>query len=66
MACLCVVQRDGIEPVATHLDTDGAFRVSLEEVAEPTIRQAPSCRRPSLRLFELITMLLVIEEVGEV
>ena len=61
-----VIEADGGEPVASDLHAHGALGMAIEEVAEPAVRDRPPATKRSLGLLELVAVLRVVEEVGEV
>ena len=60
------IQAHRVQPVAPQLDADGTLRMSLEEVTQTPVRHAAAGGDPPLGLLELIAVLRVVEEVGEV
>jgi hypothetical protein len=61
-----VIETNGIEPILSQLNADGALGVMLEEVTEPSIRDPPAGCSSALCLLELIAVVLIVEEIGEV
>jgi hypothetical protein len=61
-----VIETNGIEPILSQLNADGALGVMLEEVTEPSIRDAPAGCGSALCLLELIAVVRIVEEIGEV
>jgi hypothetical protein len=61
-----VIEADGIQPVSPDLQTDGAFRMPIEEPAQSPVGDAPSGCRATLGLLELVAILGVVEEVREI
>ena len=60
------IEADGIEPITPHLHADGALGVSLEDMTQPPVGDSPARGHAALGLLELIAVLRVVEEIGEV
>ena len=60
------IQADRIEPVMPHLYADGALCVALEKVSQSPGGDATAGGEPPLGLLELIAVVRIVEEVGEV
>ena len=66
LAARCPIEADGIEPVTPQLHADGALGVPPEEVAQPSVGDPAPGRHAAFSLLELITVLWIVEEVGEI
>ena len=60
------IQPHRVEPITPQLNADGALGVPLEEVAQTSVRDPAAGSDPALGLLELVAVVRVVEEVGEV
>ena len=66
LAVFRAIETDRVEPITPHLHADGALGVPLEEMTQPPVRDSAAGGDAALGLLELIAVLRVIEEVGEI